>query len=228
MENKELEKKVMALPARVKREIQVKDQDSLSRANQGLLYIKKLKKEIKETFRPIKEKAKATLKEATAQEKRFLAPLEEPEEYLREEVKNYLDKQERIRKEAEEKAQKEKEEAEKKLKELEDEKLKAALEAEERGDKDEAERILNETPEKSSQILTPAPIRKPQTEGIHTRTNWKFEVVDISKVPREYMMADNRKINLTVQALKEETQIPGIRVWPESSVVVMGSNAPSN
>ncbi len=223
---KVLEKKAMDLPGQAKT-IKVTDQASLTRANNALLYIKDLRKEIRSTFEPIATKQYAAYKETKKQWKKHQDPLDEAKDYLDPQVGDYLAEQKRIRIEAEEKAIKEKAEAERKQKELEEKKLQEALAAEEAGNKEKAERILEEIPVPVQPLVSPAPIRKPQTEGIHEREYWKWEVVDITKVPREYLRVDERKVKLEVDALKKETNIPGIRVFTKSIIVTRESNAPS-
>lgn len=41
--------------------------------------------------------------------------------------------------------------------------------------------------------------------------NWKAKIDDASEIPREYMVPDTKKINKVVSAMKEETDIPGVR-----------------
>lgn len=62
----------------------------------------------------------------------------------------------------------------------------------------------------------------PTAEGTHTRDVWKFEVVDINQVPREFFDLNSSKVNKVVQALKERANIPGVRVWREKTVVLSG------
>ena len=62
----------------------------------------------------------------------------------------------------------------------------------------------------------------PKISGIKGRTNWKFNVVNASKVPRRYCMPDEVAIGSRVRALKDkekaEAEIPGIEVWSKDSV----------
>ena len=58
----------------------------------------------------------------------------------------------------------------------------------------------------------------PKVPGISTREVWSFEITDASALPREYLMPDEQKIRRVVQALKENTAIAGVRVWPEKSI----------
>jgi hypothetical protein len=62
----------------------------------------------------------------------------------------------------------------------------------------------------------------PKVAGIKGRVNFKFEVIDASKLPREYMKPDEVKIGEIVRRLKNvktaSALIPGIRVWEEDSI----------
>jgi len=55
-------------------------------------------------------------------------------------------------------------------------------------------------------------------EGTHIRQYWKWEVVDISKVPEEFLVqtVDKAMVEATIKRNKEKTSIPGIRVFLET------------
>jgi hypothetical protein len=58
----------------------------------------------------------------------------------------------------------------------------------------------------------------PKVVGVQTREVWKFEVTNAAIVPREYLTVDESKIRKVVGALKGDTLISGVRVWPEKSI----------
>lgn len=62
----------------------------------------------------------------------------------------------------------------------------------------------------------------PKVAGIKGRTNWRFQIVDASQIPRNYMKPDEVLIDDTVRRVKDkakaESIIPGIEVWSEESV----------
>lgn len=60
----------------------------------------------------------------------------------------------------------------------------------------------------------------PKVEGQVSRANWKFEIVDVKLLPREYLVADEKAIGAMVRARKGETNIPGVRVYPDYKVSV--------
>lgn len=52
----------------------------------------------------------------------------------------------------------------------------------------------------------------PKAAGISTRTDYDFEIVDSALLPREYLVPDEVAIRRVVRALKDRTNIPGIRL----------------
>lgn len=53
----------------------------------------------------------------------------------------------------------------------------------------------------------------PKVSGISLRERWLFEVTELDKVPRGFLMVDERLIRAEVDAKKGSTNIPGVRVW---------------
>lgn len=62
--------------------------------------------------------------------------------------------------------------------------------------------------------------------GVQPRNSWEFTVEDLSKVPREYLMVDEKKVKGVVKAMKADTNIPGISVFEKTTVALKkeGSN----
>lgn len=73
-----------------------------------------------------------------------------------------------------------------------------------------------ETLETRAETVSTAPVAPaPKVKGISTRKKWTYEVVDLAKVPREYLQLNTVAVGGVVRALKGETNIPGIRVTSE-------------
>jgi hypothetical protein len=90
---------------------------------------------------------------------------------------------------------------------------KAAAKAEEKGLVETADRLIHEAETMQPAIVAPAiPARIP---GLVEQDNWTFKVEDAGKLPREYLTPDMGAIRQTVKALKDRTNIPGVRVWNE-------------
>jgi hypothetical protein len=61
----------------------------------------------------------------------------------------------------------------------------------------------------------------PKVTGVNTRTIWKFEIVDPSKVNAAFLMIDEKKIGATVRAMKGSARDvvgPGVRIWEERDI----------
>lgn len=91
---------------------------------------------------------------------------------------------------------------------------KRADKAEEKGQDDKAE-ILRAQAQQIESIVPVVESKVEATAGISMRKNWKFEIVDASKIPAQYLIPDEKKIGAHVRALKEECQIAGVRVYFE-------------
>lgn len=120
----------------------------------------------------------------------------------------YSEEQERIRREEQRKAE---EAARKEREKLEAQAAKAAA----AGKIERAEQLE----QRAATVVAPVIQREaPKVTGLATREVWKFEIIDASALPREYLTVDEKKIGAVVRALKGDTNIPGVRVWAEKSL----------
>lgn len=62
-----------------------------------------------------------------------------------------------------------------------------------------------------------APAQVAQPSGTSDREAWTFEVTDVERIPREYMMPDLVKIGKMVRALKAGCRIEGVRVYDKGA-----------
>lgn len=175
--------------------------------------IAKTRKEVEETFGPIKKKQHEAWKEAVAQENKFLIPLDAATLTVRSKISKYLAAEEAKRKEQE--AQ----ERERARVQAEEQALAEASELERQGNTAEAEQVIEQAAVAPPPVVI-VPKTVPKQEGITTRVIWKFRVTDSAKVPREYMSVDESKIGQVVRAMKGSANIPGVEVYSEDSVVV--------
>ena len=191
------------------RAILIKSQADYARAGEIILTIKAIRKKITETFKPIKQKMDAAKQEVLDQERKADAPLKEAEAFLTPQIIAWSAEQEKIRLAEEKRLQ------EIARKEEEDRQLSAAVDAEIHGDKDSAEEIIN-TPV----YVPPVVVQKevPKVAGMSIRENWKFRIIDETKIPRQYLKVDDVKIGGVVRSLKLQHNIPGIEVYNEGSV----------
>lgn len=64
-------------------------------------------------------------------------------------------------------------------------------------------------------VVVPVPLTAP---GLQRREVWRYEVIDATQVPRDYLTIDHAKLHSVVRALKGVVAIPGVRVWVEQTV----------
>jgi len=160
--------------------------------------IKLVEKRVNKYFDPSIKKAHETWKSNLAMKKKQSEPLKRAEKIIKSKTTLYHEEQERIRWEEERKRQEE-------LRKQEEEyRLKEAVET---GD----ESVLDEP------IVVPVVKMEDTTkhEGVSYSKKWKARVVDFSKVPDEYKIINQVKINQIATATKGKINIPGIEVYAE-------------
>jgi hypothetical protein len=207
-----LSSEALAYPAKAK-EIRIYDQTSLDTANAFLRGIKGLLSKIAETFDPIIKRNHEAHKKAIEERNKHQDPLLQAEWIIKTEMGRYLTEQARIQREAEEKAKHEAAEAERKRLET----MQAAIEAENAGKTKEAERIFEQALAVEA-IKTIAPLTI-KAQGTFVRKEFKWRLVDKSKIPLDFLELDEVAINKRVRALGFEADIPGIEVYEDTTVV---------
>ncbi len=106
----------------------------------------------------------------------------------------------------------------KEMKKILKSKLKESIEKHQR----QQEEALEEAAAEGSLVRIEAASKQVSVpEGIQTRVTWKFRV-DESKLPMEYMMVDEEKIDAVVRVLKGDTDIPGVEAYPDTTIAVVG------
>lgn len=186
---KVLESKALSLPGIV-RKIEVKDDESLKRANQALVYIKSVRKEINSFCDKNIKRLNEAHKEALAQKKSFEQPLIEAEKIIKPGIASYMAKLEQERKEEE-------------LKE------KQKLEAETAFGKIESD--VKVVVHKEKPKLHGTYIRKD--------LKWRIINLDKIPDKYKKKIVDTQKIDDEVKLFKEKTNIPGIEVYQKDTVV---------
>lgn len=185
------------------------------------------RKQVGETFDPIVEKAHEAHKEACAQRKKFLDPLDEAEKNVKGKVATWLTEQERLRK------VKEEQETAAAKKQQDDAAIAEAAALHASGDTELADLVLeNAATAPAPVVVVPSSVTK--QAGIAKKTNWKWRYrgnpSDALRALVKAAAADERWlaylcVNETVvgseaRAKKQLTKIPGIEVYPEDSVSV--------
>lgn len=168
--------------------------------------IKGLQKKIKETFDPIVASALKTHREAVAQKKKHLDPIVKIETQIKSKMLEYEKAQEQIRRAQEEKlARQAKAEEERKKKALEE----RAKKAEQTGKTEKAEELR----EQKEAVSVEAPILAPRAQtptGISYRTRWTAQVIEFSKIPDTYKIANMPMLNKFAMATKGQVLVPGV------------------
>ena len=215
-----IEKTALALPDQVKSlGTKIEDKETLDRVNNAKLYIRKIRGQIKDVFEPIKKKSYAAYKEILEKWKEIEDPAIRAEQYCDRLLSEYFAEQRRLREEAERKRLEE----ERKRREEEERRLQEALKAEEKGDKEKAEQILNETAEEENNTKPVIIPEKPKLENVHGRVDYDFEITDPDAIPRQYMIPDETLIRRVVKASKGKIDIPGIKIIVKDRVVTRGN-----
>ena len=162
---------------------------------------KRLAKKIEAQRKNIIDEPNTFVKSVNSFCKSFTEPLKKIEGILKQKVGQYQYKQELARKEAEKKAEEERKKLQKKL---DAEAKKAGVES-----------------------VKVAPLALPPNESVtrtdtgtaaHIRKQWKAEIREPAKVPREYCSPDPKLINQAVKMGIRE--IPGIRIFEDVSTVL--------
>jgi hypothetical protein len=204
-ETNEIESKALAIPEQAKL-IVVTDNDTMAMADNTVDAISDMMKEVDSTFKPMADKAFQTHREITGRWKQIKQPLEDAKTYLVNQIKGYKRKvQEAV--EAEQRRL-----TEIARKQEEERRLAEAIQAEQEGNEAEAQAIIEE------EMFVPTPVVHVDTPKLDNRryaTRWTWKVTDINKVPREYLMVDQIKVNGIVRAMKGQTRIAGIEVFED-------------
>lgn len=207
IETSALESRTLSLPDQA-RKLQVIDRDSLERAASLLLIVKALRKELDDTFDTGIKKAHEAHKAAVALKKKYELPLATAEATIKPRIAAYHALKEQIRRDEENRLM---EEARKRA---DEEKLSMAVRAETLGLQAQAEAIIDQ-PAFVPVVTLP---KAEKIEGISMRKTWKYRIIDVNLIPRDYMIADEKKIGGVVRAMGEQAKIPGVEIYCETSV----------
>jgi len=193
----------------------IKSADGYHAAASHLTAIKGVLKKISDAHARVKKPLLDATRELDKQKNEASAPLEQAELLIKRAMNAYSEEQRRIQQEEQRKADEAVRKEQHKLQERA-----AKAEASGKIEKAAALQVQAQT------IVAPVISREPpKVAGIVTRQAWKFEVVDASLVPREYLSIDEKKIGGVVRSLKGDTKIPGVRVWPEDQIAAAAGAA---
>lgn len=176
--------------------------------------IKTRQARILEFFKPLKDAAYKAHKALTSREAEVLAPLNTFDDALKRSIGDW-NRVEEARKKSEEMRLGEL--ARSRAEEIASREA-AALEA--AGHAEEARAVIEEAIAAPPPVINLQPLSK-QVVGFKTRREWRWRYVGndpvkaLSRIPREYLCVDEKKVAGVVRALKGEAKIPGIEVFYE-------------
>lgn len=200
----------------VSQDIIIHNQPTLDKASEFVKGIKVLQKRVEETFKPIIDKAYSAHKEAVAQRDKHLNPLKQAEATIKNRIAGYLAECERKRQEEERRLQREADEKAAKEKA----KLEARAEKALADGKDEkANELLEKAEQVEAIVPTVAPLVR-KAEGISTRKAWKAKVVDFTKLPDSYKIANQQLLDGIARTTKGLQKIEGVEFYSEDVVSV--------
>lgn len=204
-----------------------------AKAIKGLL--KRIETKRKELVEPLKKQAKtvdeyandikAPLERAEAHIKRELAAFEEAQEKIRKEELRKAE-EERLRKEAELLAAQE-EERENFAVNVEDEAEAADLFGCELSDPEaaniEAKKLEESQAQERARLDAKAKEREWEIKqkGVkNARKIWKCEAIDLSLVPKEFLIIELNSAAIIAAARGGVTNIPGVKIWQETTIAI--------
>jgi hypothetical protein len=206
--NKELETKIKNYD---NLQVVIVDQASYNLESEKIKDIKSLIKEVEKTFDPIIKKAHEAHKEALNQKNRYLKPLEDVEKKIKLAMNVFIREQQR-------KLELEKLEKEKELRrQQEEEALKKAQLLTEQGHTELAEKEIVKAIE-TPVVVTNLDNEVQKQKGVSHIKKWVFELIDETKVSKDFLVVDVKKIGKTVSALGKDAEklIGGIKVYEET------------
>lgn len=167
-----------------------------------------------ELVRPIKQAAE----NIDARFRPIKADLQKAQKLIKGKMDGYLDEQEAI-------AIRQAEEA---RKAAEEQALRDAEAEQAAGNTEKADEILTQAAEAPTPAPTPAVsvVRGDMGGGYTRRTDWTFDLDDLSKVPLEYLMLDEKKVKEAIASAKKaetikDLQIPGLRIFEAKTGVTL-------
>jgi hypothetical protein len=183
--------------------------DSLELAGTGLREIKTVRQQIKALFdQPVGLAHKAHKAMVAARNTLDSGPAM-AEAMLKRKVATYQAEEERKRRAEEDRLR------ELARVEAEERQLAEAVAAEAAGNTEEAAEIIAEPIAAPVVVVAPA---VPKLAGVSTRETWKYRIVDESKIPRDYMMPDDKKIGAYARSMKSKASMPGVEFYSDSVI----------
>lgn len=201
--------------------IVIANEEDLQNATLFIKDVKEKQKVVKNFYEPMVKATKESYDKIRMERDKLLKPLEEIEKEMRGLMNEYNTKVMQLKKAEEERIQKEKEEQERKIRE--------AQKDLENGNIEEGKAKIQEYMENTT--LPEKKIETPKVIGMATRTTYKVNITDITKVPTTYnnipiveistigkkYLVEQYKI---AKATKTEFSVPGIEITEEATTII--------
>jgi hypothetical protein len=215
VETEPVEEKALSIVDQAKA-VKVTDAQTYTAAGSLWKQIGDMIKEVKDTFDPICDAAHKAHKAAVEKRAKYLDPLTAVQKSVKGLMSAYDAEQERIRREEQARL------AEIARKAAEEQALLDAIAAEEEAKRNgatkeeaaqEAEAVMAE-PVYVPPVVLPKATPKLQGGPVY-KTAWKFRIVDANKIPRQYMVPDEKAIGAIVRSTQGRIEIPGVEAYSE-------------
>ena len=173
---------------------------------------KAFQKAVKNVWDPVCDSANQAHKAATKARAGQIAPFVEAEKIIKELLDNFDREQQRLAREEEKRRQDEQDAKDKKLKDEQDRKLKLAAELEKEGKTEEAQDQLEDAADIQEEIETaPVTVEPVKVSGMSFTDNWKAEVIDPEKVPREFCTPSQKKLDQYAKLMEGKNAPAGVK-----------------
>lgn len=197
------------------RQLTVTDAETFADAGERLKEIKGALNRAAAFFKPMKQKADATKKAILDAEKELTVPLQEAEQLCKRAMLTYQQAEEekaqaearRIQAEADEKARREREALERKA---------AAAK------KPETQQRYAEAAAQVTAPVVQVASAAPKLNGVAVVKTWRAQVVDPLKVPREFLLVDEKKLDQYARTMKENAKVDGVRFYQDATMSAKG------
>lgn len=224
LENQEVEQVAQKASLLVQnaQSIKVIDVTTQHQASEMLLAIARLRKEVADTFEPMKAAAFKAHRTICEQEKKHDQPLADAERAVKSQIGSFVAEQQRLAREAEEALRKAALEAAEREARAEAERraIDDAIALEEMGDAEGAQAVLENPAPAPVRYVAPAPVAPviAQVSGVSTREDWDFRIVDESLIPREYLDVNVPALRAVAKTTKGKAKVPGVEFFARQVV----------
>lgn len=193
--------------------VEVKTAEQSDKASALLQTVKEMQKTIDRKMKALVEPLKNVAKEIESEFKKVKEPLNNLEASLKRKLLEFVQEQKRIAEEKRNEAQR--------IAEEEKKKLECALNSDNALLRDIAQQKAKAIDNEAESAIALAQVKSSFTgvtgqRKVTTRVIWTYELIDLSKVPREYLKLDEGAVNSAVKSGVRE--IAGIRIYQKEII----------